>query len=128
MSGTTSYRNEYAKENYDQIHLTLRKGNKSEIQSHAQAHGESTNAFINRAICEAMERDLRLDELERLAAERAAQNGVPIENTREDARIADALTVLKPIIPNIEKRYLFWKPQPNETKVATIYSNRPLRE
>lgn len=33
------------------------KGKKEQIQTHAQACGESLNGFINRAISEAMERD-----------------------------------------------------------------------
>ena len=47
----------YKKENYDQIQLRVPKGRKDEIQAHAEAHGESTNGFINRAISETMERD-----------------------------------------------------------------------
>ena len=42
---------------YDRVNLTLPKGQKDEIQAHAAAQGESVNAFINRAISEAMERD-----------------------------------------------------------------------
>lgn len=33
------------------------KGQKDTVKAHAQAQGESVNAFINRAINEAMERD-----------------------------------------------------------------------
>lgn len=47
----------YKKENYDQIQLRVPKGRKDEIQAHAEAHGESTNGFINRAITKQMERD-----------------------------------------------------------------------
>ena len=39
------------------MNLTLPKGQKNEIQAHAAVQGESVNAFINRAISEAMERD-----------------------------------------------------------------------
>ena len=42
---------------YDRVNLTMPKGQKAEIQVHAQARGESVNGFINRAISEAMERD-----------------------------------------------------------------------
>ena len=35
----------------------LYKGKKDKIKEHADAHGESTNAFINRAIDETIERD-----------------------------------------------------------------------
>lgn len=49
--------NKYMKENYDRINLTVPKGQKEAIKAHAERRGESTNAFINRAIAEAMERD-----------------------------------------------------------------------
>ena len=47
----------YMKENYDRVNLTMPKGKKDSVQAHAEARGESVNAFINRAIDEAMERD-----------------------------------------------------------------------
>ena len=49
--------NKYMKENYDRINLTVPKGKKEIVSTHAQAHGESVNGFINRAIDETMERD-----------------------------------------------------------------------
>lgn len=49
--------NKYMKENYDRVNLTMPKGKKDNVQAHAEARGESVNAFINRAIDEAMERD-----------------------------------------------------------------------
>lgn len=49
--------NKYISKAYDRINLTVPKGDKEIIQSHAQANGESVNGFINRAISEAMERD-----------------------------------------------------------------------
>lgn len=42
---------------YDRINLTVPKGRKAEIQSHAEAQGQSVNGFINSAIDEKMERD-----------------------------------------------------------------------
>lgn len=51
--------NKYMKENYDRVNLTLSKGRKDEIRSHAEAHNESVNAFISRAIEETMQRDNR---------------------------------------------------------------------
>lgn len=47
----------YMKENYDVYQIRMKKGQKDTIKAHAAAQGESTNAFIGRAISEAMERD-----------------------------------------------------------------------
>lgn len=47
----------YVKANYDRLDLTMPKGRKEELKAHAAAQGESVNAFINRAITEAIERD-----------------------------------------------------------------------
>lgn len=49
--------NKYVKANYDRLLLTMPKGQKDTIKAHAEAHGESVNGFINRAITETMERD-----------------------------------------------------------------------
>lgn len=49
--------NKYIAKAYDRINLTVPKGKKDAIQAHAEAHSESVNGFINRAISEAMERD-----------------------------------------------------------------------
>ncbi len=49
--------NKYMAANYDRINLTVQKGKKETIKAHAEAQGESLNAFINRAITETMERD-----------------------------------------------------------------------
>ena len=49
--------NKYMAANYDRINLTVTKGKKDIIQAHAEAHSESVNGFINRAIQETMERD-----------------------------------------------------------------------
>ena len=42
---------------YDKIYITVPKGQKEIIQSHAKNNGESTNAFINRAIKETLEKE-----------------------------------------------------------------------
>ena len=49
--------NKYVKNNYDRINVTFPKGHKEEIKAHAEAHNESMNAFIIRAVNETMERD-----------------------------------------------------------------------
>ncbi len=47
----------YMKENYDEIKVRVEKGRRDKIKAHAEAHGESVNGFIGRAINETMERD-----------------------------------------------------------------------
>lgn len=49
--------NKWIAKAYDRVNLTLPKGQKDVVQSHATARGESVNGFIGRAILEAMERD-----------------------------------------------------------------------
>ncbi|MCD8338441.1 MAG: hypothetical protein LUD18_14460 [Lachnospiraceae bacterium] len=48
----------YVKNNYDRMELTLPKGQKAIIKAHAETRGESVNAFVSRAIAEAMQRDV----------------------------------------------------------------------
>lgn len=43
-------KNDYAKRNYDDIRLQVKKGKKEIIRAHAEEQGESLNGFINRAI------------------------------------------------------------------------------
>ncbi|WP_312615060.1 Arc family DNA-binding protein [Oscillibacter sp.] len=57
MAGKSEYRNTWIAEKLDRVNLTVPKGQKDAIKAHATAQGESVNAFINRAITEAMERD-----------------------------------------------------------------------
>lgn len=49
--------NRYISKAYDRINLTIPKGQKEVINAHAEAHGESINGFIKRAIDETIERD-----------------------------------------------------------------------
>ena len=44
-------------EKFDEMRVRVPKGQKDTVKAHAEAHGESLNAFINRAITETMERD-----------------------------------------------------------------------
>lgn len=53
----SEYRNDWISKTYDRINLTVPKGRKEAVKAHAESQGESLNAFINRAITEAMERD-----------------------------------------------------------------------
>ena len=52
-----AYNNSFNAEKYDRISLMVPKGDKEIIKAHAEARGEKTNSFINRAIRETMERD-----------------------------------------------------------------------
>lgn len=52
-----AYDNEYIKNNYDVIKLTVPKGGKPQLQGHAISRGEKLNAFIRRAIRETMMQD-----------------------------------------------------------------------
>ena len=47
----------YLKESVEDVRIRVPKGDKSKILEHAAAMGESMNAFVIRAIDEAMERD-----------------------------------------------------------------------
>lgn len=49
--------NKYNAGHYDAVTVRMKKGERDAIHSHAAERGESLNAFINRAIAEAMERD-----------------------------------------------------------------------
>ena len=51
------WQNDYISRTYDRVNLTMPKGRKEVVQTHAEARGESLNAFINWAITEKMERD-----------------------------------------------------------------------
>jgi len=51
------YTAKYVKENYDEYRVRMPKGKKKQVQEYIMSTGESMNAFINRAINEAMERD-----------------------------------------------------------------------
>lgn len=54
---SSAVKDRYNAKTYDEIKVRVQKGEKDLIQAHAEAHGESTNGFINRAISETMERD-----------------------------------------------------------------------
>lgn len=54
---SAAVKNRYNDKMYDRINLTVPKGQKESIKAHADAQGESVNAFIFRAITETIERD-----------------------------------------------------------------------
>lgn len=47
----------YVKANYDRMELTVPKGRKELIKAHAEAQGQSVNAYINTAIDEKIARE-----------------------------------------------------------------------
>ena len=49
-----TYQNEYIKEKYDRVNLTVRKGMKEIIRKAAKDNGQSVNEYINEAIKEAL--------------------------------------------------------------------------
>ena len=59
MGGKHSYESikRYEDKAYDKVLVRFPKGKKDIIKTHAEAHSESVNSFINRAIDEAIERD-----------------------------------------------------------------------
>lgn len=57
MATKSEYRNSWIASAYDRINLTVPKGKKDKIKTHAEGKGESVNAFINRAIDETISRD-----------------------------------------------------------------------
>lgn len=57
LTKNSEYRNKWISEKLDRVNLTMPKGQKDIVKAHAEAQGESLNAFINRAITETMERE-----------------------------------------------------------------------
>lgn len=56
-SDAIRYNNNFIKQAYDRVNLTLPKGRKDEIQAHAAAKGESLNGYVTKAVDERIERD-----------------------------------------------------------------------
>ena len=57
-SKAVAYNNNFIKETYDRVNLTLPKGKKEMLQAHAEKFdGGSVNKFINRAINTQIELD-----------------------------------------------------------------------
>lgn len=49
--------NDKWREKFDEVRFRVPKGQKDDIQAHAESMGESLNAFLRRATMETMERD-----------------------------------------------------------------------
>lgn len=54
---SSAVKDRYNAKAYDEIKVRVAKGRKAIIQNHAVTMNESTTAFINRAIIEAIQRD-----------------------------------------------------------------------
>lgn len=54
---STKAKNKYNANNYDSLRIVVPKGEKAIIQAFASSKGESLNAFVKRAIKEAIERE-----------------------------------------------------------------------
>lgn len=59
---SSAVKDRYNAKAYDEIKVRVSKGKKEIVQAHAEAVGTSVNGFINRAIDEAMARDIRAQE------------------------------------------------------------------
>ena len=59
-SAQTRAKNKYNAKAYDSLRVVVKKGRKDIIRAHAEKQGESLNGFINRAIDETIERDVKI--------------------------------------------------------------------
>lgn len=50
-----AYQNDYNREKYDRVNLTMKKGKKALVKKAAAAAGQSVNEFINAAIDKALQ-------------------------------------------------------------------------
>ena len=68
----------YNQKAYDRVELKVKKGKKEEIRLFAESQGESLNAFINRAISEAMGEKKPLREKEKTEAKKKREISVEL--------------------------------------------------
>ena len=54
-------RDKWLSEKVETMNLRVPNGSKEIIKSHAEKHGESTNAFVYRTVMEAIQRDEKAD-------------------------------------------------------------------
>ena len=59
---SSAVKDRYNAKAYDEMKVRVVKGNKERIQAHAEAQGESLNAFINRAITETINKRREAEE------------------------------------------------------------------
>lgn len=89
MAGKTDYKNQWQKENCERISLSVKKGRKAVIQAHAEAQGESTTGFINRAIVNQIAADNGV-QIGAVAAQEWQQAALPPETVEAAQRAAEA--------------------------------------
>ena len=105
MANRTASKNQWINQNLDRINLTIPKGQKQIIQSHATAYGESVNGFINRAIRETMDRDPKREKRTQQIAQIAVEQGLSAEEAEHEMEIEEALTILERTVPSIREFY-----------------------
>lgn len=54
----TKYKNDFAKEAYDQLRVNVKKGQREKIQAFAKSRGMSINGYINKLIADDMGEEL----------------------------------------------------------------------
>lgn len=95
----------YMKAHYDEIKVRVGKGRKESIQVHAQAHGESVNGFIGRAIDETMAHDQEKDKRDQRIAQLAEEHGKSIEEIEEEEFEDVILRILEKKVKGIRELY-----------------------
>jgi uncharacterized protein (DUF1778 family) len=78
-SKAIKYNNEFNRNAYDRINLTVPKGQKDVIQAHAAQMGESVNAFIGRAI----KNQIAQDSVEAPVMTRTEEEGIGTQETAQ---------------------------------------------
>lgn len=82
--------NKWIAKAYDRINLTVPKGKKETIQAHAEAQGQSVNAFINGAIDREMEKPSQRPVEALNLNDRAGVVSLPSETVEAAQRAAEA--------------------------------------
>ena len=126
MSKDTERKNQWQREHLDRVNFTMPKGHKETVQAHAAANGESTNAFIKRAIDTTMAQDAELASFEAQVPEFANKYRLTIEDPKEFSKVIHALSALEVQAPGITSYYCSRiRPQSKpQIEVDVIYTPR----
>ena len=108
MAGDTEYKREWAKGNLDRISLTVKKGQKTEMQAHTAVQKESLNQFINRAISETIERDQKHDTMlpEAEALAKALTDLGQDTTVQKAIELLEAFSALESVVPTAKQQYI----------------------